>query len=228
MLVDLNSALKNGYLLSYLKDNTAVWQIYHNQQYQWLLMNNTVQSVMDKQLPALLTLPHQQPLKSLVDEIPINAKVLELGLGGASNARYIKQQKPDCQITIIEQSSVVINWCERYFNPHKCQFNIIQQSAEQFILADQNQYDLIITDLFKSESSVLSYLDQNYFLQLKRILKPNGFAYLNFVPDTDHEPQLIKTHLAHAGFDIQWGEKIIGFKNWVFLLKNNKFKHQRG
>gem|GEM_PF-3288432 len=221
MLVDLNSSLKNGHLLSYLKQDSINWSIYHNEQYKWLLMNHTVQSIMDTRLPGLLTLPHQQPLKGLVDELPAQADVLELGLGGGSNARYIKQQRPDSHITIVEQSPIVIRWFERYFNPQSVRLNLIEQNAETFILNETTQYDLVITDLFRSETSILSCLNAEFFIHLNKLIKPGGMAYLNFLAETDKEPEIIKNYLHSTGLKIHWGEKIIGFKNWVFLLSKS-------
>lgn len=222
MLVDLKTSLQNSQLLNFINEAEVKWQVCENQYYAWLLMNDTVQSIMNKADPAQLTLPHQQPLKGFIDELPNNANILELGLGGAGNARYFKQHKPNSQITVIEQSAAVIELFERYFNPQKRNINIIHQSAEQFILSDQENYHLIITDLFKSGCSLLSFINAQYFVALKNRLTSNGFAYLNFIPETPAEAELIKTYIQQAGLTIQWADKIIGFKNWVFLVKNTQ------
>lgn len=222
MLVDLKTSLQNSQLLNFINEAEVKWQVCENQYYIWLLMNDTVQSIMNKAEPSQLTLPHQQPLKGFVDELPDNANILEFGLGGASNARYFNQQKPCSQITVVEQSAAVIELFKTYFNPQKSNINTIHQSAEHFILSDQKNYHLIITDLFKSGCSLLSFINAQYFIALKNRLTPNGFAYLNFIPDTPAEAELIKTYIQQTGLTIQWADKIIGFKNWVFLVKNTQ------
>lgn len=224
MLVDLKTSLQNSQLLNFINETEIKWQVCENQYYVWLLMNDTVQSIMNKADPGQLTLPHQQPLKGFVDELPDSANILEFGLGGAGNARYFKQQKPNSQVTVVEQSSAVIKIFDKHFNPQAININVIHQAAEQFILSTPTNYHLIITDLFKSGCSLLSFIDAQYFVALKNRLVADGFAYLNFIPDTSTEAELIKSYIEQAGLTIQWADKIIGFKNWVFLVKNTQCK----
>lgn len=218
MLVELNNTLSNGRILSLQKEDDITWQVLENDLYIWLVMNQTVQSVLTKADPNLLGFPHQMPLNGLLTELPDTPKILELGLGGGSNARFIYNQYPNSQITIVEQSETIITWFEQFFNPLNYAIKIIHGDANQTLHQTEQHYDLVITDLFYAGRSSLNMLNREYFEQLFKILNPNGKAYLNFLPETDFEPELVKAMLNNAGFNILWSDKIVGFRNWVFLL----------
>ncbi|EWH10825.1 hypothetical protein DS2_06026 [Catenovulum agarivorans DS-2] len=219
MLVELKNSLSDGQLVTLHKEANQQWQILQNESYLWLKLDQIVQSVMDKRNPNSLTFPHQYPLRGLIDELPADAKVLEFGLGGGSNFRYLKAQKPACDVTIVEKSPLVIEWFTRYFNPNKLNANIVQQDAFNFLMANQQAYQLIVTDLFTAHQSLMSTFCLDYFIQLKASLVKHGLAYINFLPETDFEAEWIKANLTQAGLEVMWGEKIIGFRNWVFLVK---------
>lgn len=219
MLVELKNSLSDGQLVAFHKEAKLQWQILQNDQYLWLKLDQTVQSVMDKAASSTLAFPHQYPLRGLVAELPEQAQILEFGLGGGSNFRYIKSQRPQADITIVEKSPLVIDWFEQYFNPDKLAVNIQQGDAFEFLMANQHKFDLIITDLFTAHQSLMSTFCLDYFVQLKNSITKQGYAYINFLPETDFEAQWIKANLNQAGLEVMWGEKIVGFRNWVFLVK---------
>ncbi|MER2494321.1 fused MFS/spermidine synthase [Catenovulum sediminis] len=218
MLVELKKSLSKAQLLAYKKDLTSHWRVEQNKRYRWLTLDATVQSVMDRKNTDLLTFPHQFPLKGLIAELTEHASVLELGLGGGGNFRYLKSQCPTAEVDIVEQSPIVIEWFNEYFNPQSLIANIMQADAQQYILDNEKRYDLIITDLFVSQSSILETLTADYFTKLKQSLTHTGFAYINFLPETDFEAHWVKASLEQAGLNVMWAEKIIGFRNWVYLI----------
>ncbi|WP_440903152.1 spermidine synthase [Catenovulum sp. SX2] len=219
MLVELKNSLSDGQLVAFHKEGKLQWQILQNDKYLWLKLDQTVQSVMDKADHNILAFPHQYPLRGLIAELPEQAKILEFGLGGGSNFRYIKSQRPQAQINIIEKSQLVIDWFSEYFNPDKLEVDIQQGDAFEFLMANQQKFDLIITDLFTAHQSLMSTFCLDYFVQLKNSITKQGYAYINFLPETDFEAQWIKANLNQAGLEVMWGEKIVGFRNWVFLVK---------
>ncbi|WP_017444137.1 spermidine synthase [Gayadomonas joobiniege] len=219
MLVDLKHSLVQGQLLTYLKQNSVCWQIQQNENYRWLLMDETIQSVMSLEQSSLLTLPHQQPLKGLVDILPQQPRVLELGLGGGSNARYIISQRPEAIIDVVECSQIVIDWFDRYFNPTAITLHCHKANAGDFLQQPAGQFDLLISDIFNQQYSVFSQLLETVLPRLARVIKPHGFAYLNFIPDRVSEGQQLKRALLDSEFKLLWGEQIIGFKNWVYLVE---------
>ncbi|KMT66078.1 spermidine synthase [Catenovulum maritimum] len=218
MLVELNNTLSNGQILSFQREQDVSWQVLENKEYIWLLMENTVQSVLNKLAPCSLTFPHQLPLNGLITELDQTARILEFGLGGGTNARYIKSQLPNSDISVVEKSPIIIEWFNQYFNPQKMDINLIHQDATDYLEQNNQTYDLIITDLFYAKRSSLSIFNADYFDLLFKATGAGGYAYLNFLPDTDFEPELVKAMLHNAGFEILWSDKIIGFRNWVFLL----------
>lgn len=219
MLVDLKGSLVQGQLLAYLKQNGCHWTIEENAHYRWLTMDQTVQSVMQRAAPEVLTFPHQQPLKGLIEQLPKKAKILELGLGGGSHLRYIKSVLPNSQIEIVENSRIIIDWFNDYFNPKQLAATLHHADANTFLASHNAQADLLITDIYNRHYSVFSQLIDNIFPHLENNVKPHGLLYINFIPEREQEGLQLKQALEKTAFKLLWGNQIIGFKNWIYLLE---------
>lgn len=219
MLVDLKNTLSNGTLLSMLRSDSGCWQVLQNQAYRWLTLDNIVQSIMSLKDNSELLLPHQQPLAELTLALKPDANVLEFGLGGGSNCRHIFSHKPNVDYHLAEIDASVIELFKQFFNPANLPIQLANQSALDFTSQCQSSFDLIITDIFASKGSIMETINSNFLMELSQILKTNGTLYINFLPETPFETQMVLARLQQLELQIDFAEKVTGFRNHLFICK---------
>ncbi|NTS76949.1 fused MFS/spermidine synthase [Catenovulum sp. SM1970] len=201
------------------KENDARWQVYENENYLWLTLNSTVQSVMDKTQHAALTFPHQAYLASALIDLPAKAEILELGLGGGTNARFLQSRFTDAHIKIIEKSGKVIELFERYFNPERQTFTLIHQDGPFYLAHTKLQFDLILSDLYSHQASAMNFLTETYLNHLIDRLNNQGYLYINMMPETLFDVELVKAMLCNFELELLHVSKIKGYRNHILLAQ---------
>ena len=76
---------------------------------------------------------------------------LMVGLGAASQLRFLHRHFPDCRVTALEINPAVISICQQFFKlpPESPQLDIIAEDASTWIVqAPKEYYDLILLDGF--------------------------------------------------------------------------------
>ena len=112
----------------------------------------------------------QHPLKS----------VLFLGLGGGTLPTQLNALYPNCQQTIIELRQAVIDLAYDYFFlPDVPEITCLQQDAAEFMQSHQQQYDLVIVDLFDAQSMPDEFLQKPFLNALKQAKKSPGLVLFN-------------------------------------------------
>lgn len=79
---------------------------------------------------------------------------LIVGLGAASQLRFLHRHFPDCRVTALEINPAVISICQQFFKlpPESPQLEIILADASNWINdAPQGHYDLILLDGFSAQ-----------------------------------------------------------------------------
>ncbi len=211
----MKKGLAKASLLSLRKEGDCQWQIFENKQYLWLQQNATVQSVMTKKKPSQLVFPHQQALAKFNFSLPLQANILELGLGGGGNLRYLLQRYPEARYQVVELSEVVIDLFNQHFNPDQLVLSIDKGDAFDFVAQSDIDYDLIISDLFCRRDVALNIHKQSYVSDLRARLKDGGYLYINLLPETKFDLELVKATLLANELNIVFDEKITGFINHV-------------
>ncbi|MDH6600133.1 spermidine synthase [Myroides gitamensis] len=93
-------------------------------------------------------------------------QVLNLGLGAGSTVHLLRNDiNFTGSMTSIELDEAIIYVARKYFNLDRYQANhqIIQMDAFEYVLTCQEQYDLIVIDIFQ-DSHMPSFLFEHYFL----------------------------------------------------------------
>lgn len=199
----LTRHLSQGRLV-YLSQNDDAISVYENAHYRWLNFGGTVQSIMHKRKPWLLTLPHQIAiLLPLLIFRPTN--ITELGLGGGNIARFITHLSTDISFQSIEESQVVIDSFLQYFNPESCQNTIIHSDGLQWLTQHNNNH-WIISDIYRQdEFSFTEVIKQ--FEQLVEHLQTTSCLTINLPDINDDEMNLSLTVLGQ----LQSSHQIIYF-----------------
>ncbi|NOU51917.1 fused MFS/spermidine synthase [Pseudoalteromonas sp. JBTF-M23] len=180
-----------GHLLYWHKHGDVSIQVRQDKTLRWLLINNTLQSVVERNHPERLLFPHLQILESIWKNLPCPENVLELGLGGGAIRDYLQAVYPQCKVFSVDNNPDIVHCYKKYFSTEQgC--SVACMDADTALSGTQH-YDWIILDLF-SEMDAPLFLYQHPFYQLLRAaLNPNGWLFINFLCEHDSQRQ----HLEH-------------------------------
>ncbi|HDO1329613.1 TPA: methyltransferase domain-containing protein [Aeromonas veronii] len=158
--------------------------VQENDQHRWLEIDGVVQSAMSLADPATLCLPHQRVIACLLPEQA--TQILELGLGGGDLTRHLCQRWPDVRHECVDLDEEVLTVYQQFFQhqAHDGQAvpTLHQADALAFLEQSEQQYDLILLDLFSQDGNPLLLFQE----RLYRALAPrlNGTLVINLLPRT--------------------------------------------
>ncbi|OUS71529.1 SAM-dependent methyltransferase [Pseudoalteromonas sp. A601] len=206
-----------GQLIYWHKHGSDSIQVRQHKQFRWLLINETLQSVVEKSRPSHLLFPHLQYLACLWQPLPAPKTVLELGLGAGAIRNYLQHVYPDSQLISVEKNPSIIHCYKRFFGGDHAT-NLRCFDAQE-ILEQGQEYDWIILDLF-SQLDAPGFLYKHLFYQkVRNALSADGYLFINFL--SAHESQLKQLeHLLITTFGkIPSIEKISGYTNHIVMIK---------
>ena len=142
--------------------------------------NHIMQSVFSRINSNHLVLPYSRFMVLGLIFCPEPKSVLHLGLGGGSIPRWLHNNFPGLQQTVIEKNSSVIEVAQRFFEfPVDKRIRVINEGAEKIILKLESKFDLIFLDAF-GEYGAPEELTNTFFLQkISRCLNPSGWLVGN-------------------------------------------------
>ncbi len=133
--------------------------------------------------PLQLQLPYTRSMMSFLLLLPdVPRRVLLLGLGGGSIAKFLLHQFPQCEIHAVERSSEVIAVARRYFAlPESERLQVHAVCAEDFVAhgAIAGQYDAVLVDTFDSAGAAHCMGQQAFIDQCKSALNEQGALAIN-------------------------------------------------
>ena len=193
---DVAAATSNGASLYRLRCGEQELEIREDPQFRWLLLDGVVQSVLRHALPEELCLPHQHILQAL---LPAQARqILHLGLGGGDFLRWLHHRYPGVQQTAVDLNAPVLDIYQRYFRQQE-QPALYCEDAFAWLSQHQQQYDLILIDLFRDDGSPAPLFQHETYRHLQRLLSPEGRVIVNLLPRTEQEWRRVRSLLAGCG-----------------------------
>lgn len=141
--------------------------------------------------------PLHKGFKKAFDRLDVKTRpiqnVLVLGFGAGSIVSILQEEyKLNCKITAVEYDPVIIELGEKYFNTQRFHnLTLDQTDAYDFVLNNNQTYDLIAFDVYNDDSIPSKFESQEFLNALKGLLKTNGMLVFN--KDT-HSPEM-KTKL---------------------------------
>jgi len=176
----------------------------------------------------------QHPITRTCDEAEIyntlfdftNKHILELGCGAAALTRLIAEANPSCHIDALEVDKIQHAKNLQITDLPNVTFN--EGGAQQIPAADQ-RYDIVF--MFKSLHHVpLDQMDQA-LLEIKRVLKPGGMAYIsepiyagdfNDMMSIFHDEKTVREH-AFAAVKRAVDNQQFTLKDEIFFNAERKF-----
>lgn len=206
-----------GQLLYWHKQGANSIQVRQHKQLRWLLINETLQSVIEKSSPNRLLFPHLQYLAKLWHPLTKPQTILELGLGGGAIRNYLQYSYPDSALMSIEKNPDIIHCYKRFFGGNDA--TNLQCSDAQVIFNNGQLYDWVVLDLFSQLDAPLFLYKHQFYLNVHAALTDKGYLFINFL--SEHSSQLKQLeHLLFASFGKRpIIEKIPGYINHIVMIR---------
>lgn len=224
----LSRHLAQGRLLYFTHKPDAI-SISENDHLRWMAFDNIVQSVIRKNKPQQLTLPHQWALMMpLLNCTP--TKIIEFGLGAGNHLLFLASLHANIQHQVIESSKQVIDLALEFFALTPFKNAIINQGAQQWL--DDHltiSQDWIIFDIYQKAK----FRDNSYNQLLSDVidkLPSTSILSINFPDCTEKEMKFWLIQLANKKTHNIHLYSVPHFKNQIMHLipkqKNISAIHQ--
>lgn len=206
-----------GQLLYWHHQHGVNIQVREYQQLRWLLINNTLQSVILIGSPHTLLFPHLRYLATTWQQRATPKKILELGLGGGAMRNYLLKQYPQAQMTSVEINSHIIDCYQQFFALGE--LGQIHQEDAQTVLKSATHIDWIILDLFSELDAPRFLFDPCFYQKIYNALDQQGTLFINFL--SQHPSQLTQLqHVLQSVFGKKMTiQKIAGFVNHIVIVE---------
>jgi len=155
----------------------------------------------------------------------INAidSVLMLGLGGASQARFLRHHFTHTRITVLESNADVIDVARRYFDlgDDNESLRVSNKDARADIAADGPLADLILVDLFCADGLPSWVREKAFHQRCRHRLSSQGVLAANLWVDSNDEHLRVMDGVQEAFEHRTLVLGVPGYRNLVVLAFNN-------
>lgn len=150
--------------------------------------------------------------------LPIT-RILVLGVAGGTVIHMLHNIFPQAQITGVDIDPVMIEIGKKYFKLADVpKLKLIVADAQEYVRKNNRQYDLVILDLFIGRE-IPGFASSEIFLQnVKRILKPDGRLFINFLREEEyeHKAKKLSSVLKKIFIDVRSVDR---YNNRFFMVK---------
>ncbi len=212
----IEGSQNEGVLLYWHNVNGEHIQVREHGNLRWLLINNTLQSIIDVKNPEALLFPHLQYLAKQWQTLSPPNNVLELGLGGGAIRNYLLNQYPQVNITSVEKNAEILA-CYSQFFAIKSDENLLCADA-QLVLNTARNIDWIILDLFSHIDAPRFLFERAFYEKTYSALNNNGTLFINFLSQHSSQLKQLTQQLRNVfGCDIH-PQKIKGYVNHIVVI----------
>ncbi|MEW5754963.1 MAG: MnmC family methyltransferase [Pseudomonadota bacterium] len=139
-----------------------------------------IQSAINLAKPDGLELDYTQRMLLGAFLAPELHRVLLIGLGGGSMARFLYRHFHAARIDVIEKRPATVALAHKYFQlPEGRRLKLIIGDACEWLPRLQPEYDLILLDAFDAEGPVAALHTVERLQQMRELLHPAGILALN-------------------------------------------------
>jgi len=140
-----------------------------------------IQSAMRLSRPHALVLAYTRAMMCFVLFVPRPRRILMVGLGGGSMAKFCYRYFPEARITVLELRADVIALRERFLvPPDDARFQVIHADAAAWMAAcAHGGYDLIVVDGFDTEGLPPALSSRPFYADCRRLLATDGVLVAN-------------------------------------------------
>ena len=116
--------------------------------------------------------------------------VLVLGFGLGSVVDLLEDHKEVKKITAVDADKIIIKLAKKYLHsPLKNKINFICSDAETFVNEIQQQFDLVLFDVFIDDVTPSQFIRKEFLLQLKKLMSEKGILLFSKL-ETDRKSKI--------------------------------------
>lgn len=120
---------------------------------------------------------------------PAPLRILMIGLGGGSLAKFCYHELPKTDITVVEINPDVIALRREFMIPDdNHRFRVVQQDGAEFMAYCNEQFDVILVDAFDPDGIALSLPSLNFYSHAFKRLTRQGVLVMNLCGDYQRYP----------------------------------------
>jgi spermidine synthase len=145
---------------------------------------DAVQSAMDLGDPARLALPYTRKMMAFLLFNPAPKRILLLGLGGGSLAKFCYAYLPAATLTAVEVNQDVIDLREEFGVPgddHR--FRVIKGDGAAYVSTMTQREDVIVADACDRNGMAAAFDSLAFYRKARRYLAPGGVFVTNLCGD---------------------------------------------
>lgn len=219
---DFEHELATASILYLTGDTEVRVVVLENQDYRFLVINGSIQSVLNKADPGAVVFPHQRAMLQDLNALSPGSRVLELGLGGGSALRHASYAHPELRWTCIESRADVINLYWEYFEPAAPlrEHELVLDSSLNWLqrAPESEQFELILCDVYAEvqEALVNACLSR---------LAPGGILVVNWLPHMQPQGERSQDFFSWLSNERDLAHdtrKVPGFRNQIHRLTRTK------
>lgn len=111
--------------------------------------------------------------------------VLALGFGLGSVVDLLENHPTIKKIVAVDADAVIIELAKKYLQSNlKYKVSYVCGDAEQFVLNEQAQFDLVLFDVFIEELTPIQFMQPVFLAALKKLIAPNGILLFSKINDS--------------------------------------------
>lgn len=111
---------------------------------------------------------------------PQPRRILMVGLGGGSLAKFCYKHLPQASITVLEINPHVIALRQQFLIPDDdARFQVVQIDAAHFMGQTESMFDLVLVDGFDQNGMPESLCSSQFYADCRRVLTSGGVAVFN-------------------------------------------------
>lgn len=143
-----------------------------------------IQSTMRVKEPDALDLIYTQKMMSFLLFNPKPKRVLLIGLGGGSIAKFCYRRLPGAQMTAVELDPHVIAYRHEFLVPEDNErFRIIEGDGAEYVANQNEKVDALLVDAFDENGVAPALSDDTFFHNAYRRLSGKGILVMNIAGD---------------------------------------------
>lgn len=159
-----------------------------------------IQSAMRNDDPFALEFAYTRKMMGFLLFVPNPRRVLMVGLGGGSLAKFCHRHLPRTRVTVVEIDRDVIALREAFGIPEDRRLAIVEADAAEYMGGTEADSDVLLLDGFDAEGIAPTFLDRRFYRAARRRLRQGGMLVANFAgPRKDWSRHLGLLNEAFAG-----------------------------
>lgn len=148
-----------------------------NKPYRELMVNNISQTIMDRSNPEISYWDYVDLLTNNIQLYAKGKNTLLLGLGGGTLYKQLIKNK--LHVDVVEIDHRIEEVAKKYFFIDD-KAHVVVDDARHYLNTTHKKYDVIIYDLYHSETPPVHLMTKEAFSEIKQQLTKNGILIINF------------------------------------------------